>query len=276
MKYNSNMFKKIQPVRILCGFLFILSLAASFSWSGFELSGWLIHVRNFVLLWLSGWIVYRVLLQFSLIKPTRPEHRFITVSILYVLFDPLLPWWIFPTLGVVTEIVQRVIRSKVGPILNPAASGALILAAFGYYPGWWGASFSPRLPIIPGGVSVAVLLTLPVAGYIAYKYKKLTTAVSTLLVFTVAYFFTMQHSPLFLLVEGTFLFFVLVMVIEPKTSPILRNDQIIFGSIVGILTPVLLSIGFYEAYAGALLFANLWWYYKRFWHQKLITQLRNN
>lgn len=269
----SSFLTKTQPIRILCGFLVVLAIAASFSWSGASLAGWFIHPRDFALLWLSGWLTYKVLLYFSFIKPTRIEHRIITTTILYLLFDPLLAWWVFLLVGLVTEIAQRFIRSVTGPIFNPAAFGALMLAILGSYPGWWGMSFAPRLPIIQGGISVAVLLTASVAGYVAYKYKKLTTVFSMLTVFSFVYFLMMQHSPLFLLLEGTLLFFVLVMVIEPKTSPMLRNEQLIFGATVGALIPALLRIGFYEAYVGALLIANLGWYYKRFWHQKVLQKV---
>ena len=265
------MNKRFQSIHILGIYLFILSLAASIFWHQTDLLGYVTSLLHMFLLWGSGFLVYRTLLHFQKISPTRFEHRSITVCILFLLFDPLNAWWVFLLVGTATEVLQRVVRSLAGPIFNPAALGALVVSLLGFYPSWWGVNFAPRLPLLPGGVSSAVLLTLPVGIYVASQYRKLWIVVPTLLATALSYAIVFQKSPLFLVVEGTLLFFALVMVLEPKTSPVVKQDQLVFGSIVGLLLPLLLSIGFWEAYAGALLVANAWWYYKRFWHARVLA-----
>lgn len=258
------MFPKLQPVKILYLFLSLLAVVASVSWLGFDYPEYLFQLRNFLLIYGSASLVYFLGLRLGVLKKTRAEHRLITSLILFLLFDSFLSWWVFLLLGVVTEVFQRVVRSKVGPVLNPAAAGCLILAAIGQYPSWWGVSFAPRIALVTGGISVAVILTLPIAGYVAYRYKKLWTVLAAFIVYGLVYTLLLKSNPAFVLLEGTILFFLLVMVVEPKTSPLLRNDQLIYGSIIGLLAPVLLKLGFYEANLGALLVANLAWHVKRF------------
>ena len=258
------MILKLQPVRILCLFLALLALGASVSWVGSDSLEYLVQVRNFALIYLSGFIVYFLGVQAGIMKTTRWEHRVISSLILFLLFDSFLPWWVFLSLGIITELLQRFVRSVAGPILNPASAGALMLAALGQYPSWWGVSFAPRINIIEGGISIAAFFTLPIAGYIVYKYKKLWIPTIAFVLYSVTYFLIFRSNPLFIILEGTVLFYLLIMAVEPKTSPILKNDQIIFGAVVGLLAPLLLKFGFYEANLGALLTANILWYLKRF------------
>jgi Na+-translocating ferredoxin:NAD+ oxidoreductase RnfD subunit len=75
-----------------------------------------------------------------------------------------------------------------------------------------------------------------------------------------------QANPLFILVEGTLLFFLLVMAIEPKTSPILPKQQYIFGAVLGLLVVAGLKFGAVEPYAAALLVCNLGFNVYRNWN----------
>lgn len=251
------MFVKLQPIRILCFYLGLLAVVGSVSWVGWDFLGYLNQLRNFSLIYFSGLLVYLLGVKFKIINKTRWENRVISSLILFLLFDSYIPWWVFLSLGIVTELFQRVVRVATGPILNPAGAGALVLAALGQYPSWWGASFAPRLHVVVGGISIAAFLTLPIAGYIAYRYKKLWIPLFASVCFVFTYFFIFKFNPLFILLEGTFLFFIFVMAVEPKTSAVEKKEQILFGSVIGILVPILLKLGFYEAYLGALLISNI-------------------
>lgn len=256
MKYTSYMKKILSPIRILVGYLSLLALFATFSWSAFSLADWAINLWHFLLLLAASSLVYWLILKFRLSRPTRWEHRVITILILFLLFDPLLPWWVFLLLGGVTELIQRIIRVPTGPLVNPAAMGAVVVSLLGYLPGWWGASFSPRLSLLPGGISIAMLLTLPLAGYVAWKYRKLLIAVVGLSALGITYWLLFQRNPLFLIFEGTLAFFFLVMVVEPKTSPVQRNQQLIYGVAMGILTVVGLKLKLVEPYCIPLIGCN--------------------
>ena len=255
------MSKWFLPIRIILLFLIALSLLASFSWSEGEVSTRIVLLRNVAAIFLGQWIMAWGLEKLKLSTPSRWEHRVITGLILFLLFDDSLSWWVFPIVGAVTELLQRLIRIPGGPLFNPAALGALVMSIFGYYPSWWGTSFEPRLTLPAldqNGISIAAILTLIIAGYVAYKYKKLPVSLALIIGFSISYFFIIGFNPLFLILEGTLLFFALVMASEPKTSPNLPQEQYIFGALVGALIPIGIHFQFPEAFLGALLVGNLY------------------
>lgn len=245
------------PIRTLLALLVILGFLASWSWGKFDPNFWLSQVTHLCLLYGGGKITHYILQKFKLTKSTRNEHRLITCLILFLLFDPSISWLGFFLTGVVTELIQRLLRVPTGPLLNPAAAGASIVALFGYYPAWWGVSFAPRLDWFTGGMSIAMLLTLPVAGYVAYRYRKLNIVVVTTLIFIPAYILILQMSPIFVLLEGTLAFFLLVMATEPKTSPVMPNQQLLYGCLLGLLLVMSIKWGWLEPYSMALLVVNL-------------------
>lgn len=256
MNVNNNMKFNLSPIRILIIYLMLMMLMFSCSFARFDVLLWLIFVRNFALIFATSYAIYRALLFFKKTSPTRWEHRVITTSILFLLLDPMYPWWVFLLLGVLTEASQRMIRLPTGPLMNPAAFGLLVVSFLGYYPAWMGTSFAPRIPLIEGGISIAMLLTLPLGGYVAYKYKKLPIVGAFLIVFAICYFLFIQSNPFFLIVEGTVAFFALVMLVEPKTSPVLMKEQLIYAISLGILIPLTLKFYFVEPYCGPLIVAN--------------------
>jgi len=247
----------LTPIRVLLLLLLVLAGLATASWKGwFDWETWLVAGRNMALLSLGSSLVHGLLLVSKRIRPTRWEHRAITNLILFLLFDPLLVWYAFPLVGALAELAQRLARTKIGPVFNPAALGVLLVSFFGFLPGWWGTSFAPRLDVFAGGMSVSVLLIVPVAGYIAYRYRKLTIALVASAAFGLGYWLLFSRNPTFLLLEGTWAFFVLVMAIEPKTSPVMRSKQIIYGAAVGLGAAIGLRLAVFDAFVAALLVTN--------------------
>lgn len=246
----------LSPIRILIYYLILLMLIGSLSQAGLSLNLWFVQIRNFALLFGGAYGLYRILLPTKRIAPTRWEHRFITSAILFLLFYLDSPWYVFLGLGIGVEALQRFIRLPTGPLMNPAGLATVISALFGFGPLWWGASFSPRLDIA-GGISIAVFFTIPFGAYVAYKYRKLKIVGAFVVAFTLAFLLLMRSIPTFILLEGTILFYVLVMVVEPKTSPVMRNDQLIYGGAIGILVALAIKFSFFEPYAGPLILCNL-------------------
>jgi Na+-translocating ferredoxin:NAD+ oxidoreductase RnfD subunit len=247
------------PINILIFFLSFLALGACFSWSGSDLSSWFIHVRNFTLLVATGFVV-RFLLR-TLIDPTiffRREHRLITVLILFLLFDPTSPWWVFPLVRLVTELAQYFLRTPGGPVFNPAAFGTILVSFFDILPSWWGVNQPPRFLLAGEEISIFAFFTLFGAGYVAYRYRKLPLCITAFLSFLIFYPLIVGESPLYIAFEGTLLFFLLVMAPEPKTSPVPTKDQIVYGLIVGLLIPLGLFLNFTESFLTALLLGNLY------------------
>lgn len=251
--------KKLQPIHILILFLSFLTLWSAAIWNGTDPYVWLISLRSLALIGLSGFLVRLAVRTF--IEPSfnaRHEHRIITTLILFLLFDPFTPWWVFVILGGVTEAVQYFFRTQLGPLFNPAAFGALGVSIFGFLPSWWGVNPEPRL--LMGGVEVSVVawITALGAAYVIYRYRKLPIAFSALVAAALGYFVFLGENPSYFVLEGTLLFFVFIMVCEPKTSPVNRTEQIIYGFLVGLLMPLGLSWHFLEASLIALLLGNLY------------------
>lgn len=256
------------PINVLIAFLSVLAFGAAFMWSGHDPISWAIHVRNLAGLIIPGFIVRSLIKHF--IDPNvffRREHRIITVLILFLLFDPTSPWWYFPVIRTVTELAQYFLRTTGGPVFNPAALGTVIVSFFGILPSWWGTNPAPRLPLLGEGVSIAAFFTLAWAGYVVYRYRKLPLCLTALLSFLVCYPLITGESPLYPAIEGTLLFFFLVMAPEPKTSPVMTKDQIIYGMIIGSLIPVGLFFNFTESFLIALLMGNL------YTHRKFLLSL---
>jgi hypothetical protein len=247
----------LSPIRILIYYLTILMVVGSFSQAGTSYTLWFVQFRNFVLLLGGGYAVYRLLLLTKKITPTRFEHRYITSAILLLLFYIDYPWYLFLGLGVGAEVLQRFIRVPTGPLMNPAALVTMVAAYLKFYPLWWGASFAPRIPILSDGVSIAVFLTVPFGVYVAYKYRKLKIVGAFMLAFLIAFVLILRRSPLFNLLEGTLFFFALVMAIEPKTSPVLLKEQLLYGVALGVLIPLAIKFHFVEPYSGPLILSNL-------------------
>ncbi len=256
----------LQPIRVLLLYLVVLAIIATISWSWYDLRE-MVSVASAAILLFSGYgLIHQILLRCNLIQKTRWEHQIITCLILFLLYEPGLPWYAYLSIGALAEALQRIFRYRTGPVLNPAASVVALLAFVGMFheftgltgwlPLWWGVSFAPRLPFFEGGMSVAALLTIPIAGWVAYKYKKLWTVLSTLLVFIPLSYVVLGQAPIFRVFEGTLLFFLLVMAVEPKTSAINRNQQLLSGATLGLLMVVGIKFVWFEAYAMSLVLTN--------------------
>lgn len=240
-----------------------MSVLAAVFWAGTDWQEWMILARNGGLLFLASWATYQVLLKLNLAKKTRWEHRVITCLILFMLFDAVVAWWVFPLLGVVTELLQRLLRIKTGPVANPAALGALVVGTTtGELPTWWATNFGPRFFDV---VSLGFILTLVAGSYIVWRYKKQYLVGALLVMAGLVFWGVIQASPVFLLGDGTLLFFAMIMATEPKTSPAVPAQQVVFGAAVGTLSMISLRLGLAEPFTAGLVAGNLGFNGHRWW-----------
>lgn len=193
-------------------------------------------------------------------------NTLITTLITFLLVDETAPIWFFLLLGIVGFGIKHFVRVNRQPLFNPAAVTVLIAAVLGYHDSWWGVSFSPRFSEL--FISLAAFLTLPVGAYLAYKYKKLPISIALFVSLAITSFIFEGMVPLILLLEGTLFFFALIMATEPKTSPVQRNQQLVFGLAIGILTGVFIEIGTIATYPLALLIANVGYRIYQTWQMK--------
>jgi len=258
------------PIRVLLIYLVVIAVLATINWSGQDVDLYLTLARNIGALFLSSWLTYELLNRVTGTRKTRWEHRVISVLILFLLFDSLTPGWIFLLLGSATEVGQRFLRFPTGPVLNPAALSVVLISLFtGSLPTWWATNFGYRIIEL---MSVAAVLTFVIAGYVAYKYRKLWLVGAGAMAAAVGSLLILNNSPIYMLVDGTLAFFLLVMAIEPKTSPIIKREQVLFGGAVGGLAILTLHLGWPEPFTMSLLLGNLIFnfYRNRSWlHKKL-------
>lgn len=225
--------------------------------------------------WLTRWLLQQTNLVAAPAQVLRWDHRLITSLLLFLLFDPGQPWGVFVLLGALTELLERLVRLPTGPVLNPAAFGGLLLALAGFYPDWWGMSFAPRIMLAGAGVSVFTWLFLIAAVWVVGKYKKFWLVGAAVVSFSLWYFLVFGQLPTGVMLDGTLLFFFLVMAVEPKTSPTLKHEQLWFGAAVGGAVVALLKLAFAEAYLGALLLSEFGFQAWRY-RQRLAGWLRPN
>lgn len=115
-------------------------------------------------------------------------------------------------------------------IFNPAGFGLMVGGLlFGLPVSWWGVSFQSLQSFSP-----FLILILPVL-ISAYRMRKY----ASILAFLFAYSLIIR-SPLILL-DPTTLFFALVMLPEPMSSPVKITRQLLYGALVGILAYLLSS-----------------------------------
>lgn len=188
-------------------------------------------------------------------KP-RLENVLITTLILLLLSDPRTSLGSMFVLGLATTAIKTFFRFENQPLFNPAAAGLFATSFFGVITTWWGVSFSPRLPFF--NISLAMFLTLPAGLYLAWLYRKIPTLLSVPASLALVYFFLKGTLPLTTIFEGTFAFFLLVMAMEPKTTPVIDWQEWFSGLLLGLLLALLFVFRpVREPYLAALLLMNL-------------------
>ncbi len=155
---------------------------------------------------------------------TNLESASITALILTLIVGPLAVWEniiVLTFIGVFAMAAKYILAIRKKHIFNPAASAVLLSVIFlNIGASWWiGSKFTLPL-IILGGVLVLA------------KTKRYELVGS----FLVVYFFTLILSGGRVSIDSftvpAIWFFVLVMLVEPLTSPATKNRQIIFGAVV--------------------------------------------
>lgn len=238
-----------QPTTItMLGLWLLYGLAVYFRVESLETEIWRIAAIG------AGLMIPHLGLRLFKIKATI-QNLLITLAILLLLADQEGSLFLLLLLGVMVTLLKTVVRLYHQPVVNPAAAGLFAMTFLGLPSTWWGVSFSPRLSFY--GISVAMLITLPLGLWIIYKYKKWPTLIAVPLVFGVSYFLLKGTVPMRILLEGTFAFFLLIMATEPKTTPLIDWQEWVYGGLLGLLLAILFTSGTSNAYLRALLSLNV-------------------
>jgi Na+-translocating ferredoxin:NAD+ oxidoreductase RnfD subunit len=196
-------------------------------------------------------IVPAVLLDsvINLIKTKKfiiTESSIVTGLILgYVLSDNQ-PWYFILYAALFGILSKHIIRAHGRHILNPAGFGVFLTALIFGAVTQWKASYMWYV-LIPAGV------------YFSFKIRKLELLAgyfltSFVLFAIVAVLRKVSFIDSFLYFN---LFFVFIMMIEPKTTPVTKWGKIIFGGIIAVVIFILNEYSIREAELLSLMFLNL-------------------
>lgn len=159
---------------------------------------------------------------------------------------------------------------KGSPIFNPVVLGFFALELLSnFIPSlklnfisWWGASYS-------FGTIPVTLILIAIWTIFSFKvWRKWPAALSYLGFFLIGIFITMplkgDASALdfikFTFLNSTIYFFTFVMFAEPRTSPLMRNQQIIYGFIGAIFSIISITTNFPTTDLLAILIPNLYFF----------------
>jgi len=176
-----------------------------------------------------------ILLRWRTGRWTFPDGAILTALIVAMILSPHESWLIAAATTAFGVVSKYLLRTRTANVLNPAAAALLVnYLVFHSGQSWWGALSESELPLVG--------LLLAVGLYIADRVTRLTAALAFLggyyVLFTLTAYLGDPAS-----VAGIFrppdlqaaLFFALVMVTDPPTSPPRPRDQIYFGLAVAVI-----------------------------------------
>lgn len=160
------------------------------------------------------------------------DSSLITGLIIGYVISAGVPWWKFLLASIFAIGSKHLIRIKGRHLFNPAAFGIfLAVILLGVRTQWRGTNLWYIL--VPAGV------------YFAWKIRKLLIAgsyiFSSLILFGV--YALVQKLPLLDVLKYQNYFFIFIMLIEPKTSPIRTKGKMIFSLAVAVLVFILTLCG---------------------------------
>ncbi|MBI4235480.1 hypothetical protein HY604_04240 [Candidatus Peregrinibacteria bacterium] len=222
---------KISPTNQLAIFLSIYAILAIFFNFKIEKLAHLGITVGF------GMFLYVLFSRISTAKKI-PQNALITTLIIFlVLHYPLsisnITEYVGPLIATFMAIFSKFFLEKNGsPIINPTVFGILISAIImrivtgesAPFTSWWGTNFQ-------GYLSLTLILIWLIFGL--NRWRKLPIVITFLIFYgTILYAFQQNLTTLkFIFTDTTIFFFAAIMLVDPKTSPIGKTQQIIFAII---------------------------------------------
>ena len=151
--------------------------------------------------------------------------------IIALILKPGVSWYIPIFAALIAIGSKHVIRIKGKHIFNPANFGLLLsMFVLRTYLVWWGSSIA--------------WLVLILGGLIAYRFKRFHLLISFLITQFVLLgtYSVLNREPILNAIFMANLFFIFVMLVEPKTSPTTRNGRIIYGVLTGIFSSLFILV----------------------------------
>lgn len=221
-----------------------------------EVAEKIIFTKNIILvagLYIVAYYAARYTFGFTI---TNPLNVLVSSLLIYLLVHPTNPWWFFVLVFIGVFAGKYFFSLRNQPIFNPTAFGlfftlyltkilfALKLAPDSLLISWWGADIRQQFLEKSGALHIVVAVCLLLTFmYFARAFKKLNYALIFFLTYIFCYFgYNLLISHDFLatlrLVSAALFdstaFLALVMIAEPKTSPVMPRQHFVIGIISGI------------------------------------------
>lgn len=208
----------------LAGFLVLIFISAFFFHPGVSI------LWTFVVAVTTTVVVDLFFLRLRRIKPFFPSAGIVSGLIIALIAAPNLPWYEVALAGVLAMLSKHFLRTKNNHIFNPAAFGVFIEAwLLGHTVSWWAVSWQQFDPANGGMKFLIPLLILLLPFWVSgLKMRRSFTTFT----FIIVYFLLTRR----LLFDPTVVFFSVVMLPEPMTTPAKPKQQFAFGILVGALT----------------------------------------
>lgn len=212
-------------------------------------------LKMFVTFITSAGIYYLIRYGFGMIQ-SNPLNFYVSTWIVFLLIHPTNSIWYFIFAVVAISIGKFVVKKNKMPVLNPAAFALFLTYAVSMGAqytvkgadtlliSWWGADMSQNITSKISVLNILVpLFFLFGFVYFANAFKKLPYAITFFVTYIVLLFgFAFSQSSTlsqalalaYTMLFNATAFCALVMLPEPKTSPVFMQQQIIVGIIAGI------------------------------------------
>lgn len=282
---------KLNPIAQLTLLLSIYSLAAI-----------LVNLHSFTktILHLLATVGFSIVLfyifKFITKKAKNLYNTVISALIIFLICHHFLDFKeiIYPLLATFIAVFSKFFLQPKGlPVINPAVLGLLLTYLISkILPGmdeafisWWGTAYKYSFTISDKIYQIPIALIL-IAGWIMFQLKtwrKFPVLVTFLLANAVVFFlrsiWTTDFQSIlttlkFTYTDASIYFFSAIMLIEPKTSPILKKDQIFYAIVAVIIYNILAHFHIAQFELWAITGANLYWYGKKFWMQRTAQKLQ--
>lgn len=192
-----------------------------------------------------------------------PYAAIATALIIALLIDPRASWYQVALVSAVAMGTKNFLRVSGRHIFNPAGVGLFMGGIiFNRYVSWWGVSFQNIAQFSFQNIVLFFILLLPVlvSGFRLRRFYSISVFIITHTIFSIIFPFTFSIASFFSrLFDPTTIFFAIVMLPEPMTSPANPKKQVFFGLTVAILAQLLSSHAglLPDLFISALLIANL-------------------
>lgn len=210
--------------------------------------------RNLIIATVSAVFFDFLFLKIRKIELFPPAAAITTGVILSILISPTLPVYELILAAALAMFSKNFIKGANRHIFNPAGLGALIPSIIFNHPvSWWAASFQPLS-------SIFFLILLSPLLISMVRLKRFWIAIPFLFTYSISQFITNHSSFITSIFDPTVLFFSLVMLPEPQTTPNKRNMQILFGIFVAFFAVLSSKLTSIDSLILALLTGNLLFY----------------